>query len=60
MVTGFILLGLAFGLSAALSLSLWCGAGLVLARVLRTERQWRILNVTLGALLALTGVPLWL
>ena len=55
-----LLLGLAFGLSAALSLSLWCGAGLLLARHLRTARQWRILNATLGALLALTIVPLWL
>lgn len=55
-----LLLGLAFGLSATLSLSLWCGAGLLLARLLRTERQWRILNMALGALLALTVVPLWL
>lgn len=55
-----LLLGLSFGLSAALSLSLWCGAGLVLARLLRSERQWRILNAVLGALLALTVIPLWL
>ena len=55
-----ILLGLAFGLSATLSLSLWCGAGQLLGRLLRTERQWCILNAILGALLALTVVPLWL
>lgn len=55
-----LLLGLAFGLSATLSLSLWCGAGLLLARLLRTDRQWRTLNAILGALLALTVVPLWL
>ena len=55
-----LLLGLAFGLSAALSLSLWCGAGLILARLLRTDRQWRVLNAALGALLSLTVVPLWL
>lgn len=55
-----VLLGLAFGLSAALSLSAWCGAGLLLARRLRTEGQWRCLNAMLGALLALTVVPLWL
>lgn len=54
------LLGLAFGCSAALSLSLWCGAGLLLARRLSTERQWRILNAALGTLLALTIPPLWL
>lgn len=55
-----LLLGSAFGGAAALSLSLWCGAGLVLARLLRTDRQWRLLNAALGALLALTVVPLWL
>ena len=55
-----LLLGLAFGISALLSLSLWCGAGLLLARLLRTDRQWRILNAVLGGLLALTVVPLWL
>ena len=55
-----LLLGLAFGLSALLSLSAWCGAGLALARMLRTERQWRCLNATLGVLLALTVVPLWM
>ena len=55
-----LMLGLAFGASATLSLSLWCGAGLVLAGRLRTDRQWRALNTTLGFLLALTVVPLWL
>jgi threonine/homoserine/homoserine lactone efflux protein len=55
-----LLLGLAFGLSAVLSLSLWCGAGLLLARLLRTERQWHVLNAFLGIVLVLTVVPLWL
>lgn len=55
-----VLLGLAFGSSATLSLTLWCGAGMLLGRLLRTDRQWRILNVVLGALLALTVIPLWL
>lgn len=55
-----LLLGLVFGSSALLSLSAWCGAGLVLARLLRTERQWRFLNAFFGVLLALTVVPLWL
>lgn len=54
------LLGAAFGLAAVLSLSLWCAAGLVLARLLRTERQWRVLNAALGALLAASIVPMWL
>ena len=55
-----LLLGIVFGLSAALSLSLWCAAGLLLSRVLRTQAQWRTLNVTLGVLLAASVVPIWL
>lgn len=55
-----LLLGAAFGLAAAASLSLWCAAGLVLARLLRTERQWRVLNAVLGVLLAVSVVPMWL
>ena len=39
-----VLLGLAFGAAATVSLSLWCIAGLLLARLLRTTMQWRILN----------------
>ncbi len=55
-----LLLGITFGLAAALSLSLWCAAGLLLARALRTEAQWRTLNIALGALLAASIVPIWL
>ena len=55
-----LMLGLAFGLSAMLSLSLWCGTGLLLGRLLRTAQQWRVLNTALGILLALTIVPLWM
>lgn len=54
-----MLLGLAFGLAAAVSLSLWCSAGLLLARLLRTERQWRALNLALGVLLLVSIVPMW-
>ncbi|PRH47102.1 LysE family translocator [Burkholderia multivorans] len=54
------LLGLAFGLAAMASLSLWCFAGLLFARMLRTERQWRCLNVGLGLLLVGSIVPMWL
>jgi threonine/homoserine/homoserine lactone efflux protein len=35
-------------------------AGLLLARLLRTERQWRVLNAVLGLLLAASIVPMWL
>ncbi len=52
-----VLLGFAFGVA---SLSLWCFAGLLFARVLRTERQWRCLNAGLGVLLVASIVPMWL
>ncbi len=55
-----LLLGLTFGLSAVLSLSLWCAVGLLLARALRTDAQWRALNIALGLLLAASIVPIWL
>lgn len=55
-----VLLGLAFGMAAMASLSLWCFAGLLFARVLRTERQWRCLNAGLGVLLVISIVPMWL
>ncbi|MCA8118952.1 LysE family transporter [Burkholderia cepacia] len=55
-----ILLGLAFGVAAMASLSLWCFAGRLFARVLRTERQWHCLNAALGVLLVISIVPMWL
>lgn len=54
-----LLLGTAFGLAAAVSLSLWCLTGLLLARLLRTERQWRALNAALGLLLVASIIPMW-
>jgi len=53
------LLGATLGLASALSLSLWCMAGLVLARALKTERQWRMLNAIMGLALALSVIPMW-
>ncbi|HEF4740481.1 TPA: hypothetical protein SAO08_000261 [Burkholderia multivorans] len=44
---------------SARPLSLWCFAGLLFARMLRTERQWRRLNVGLGLLLVGAIVPMW-
>lgn len=55
-----ILLALAFGFAATVSLSLWCTAGTLMARLIRTEMQWRAVNIVLGALLALSIVPMWL
>jgi threonine/homoserine/homoserine lactone efflux protein len=54
------LLGAVFGVFALLSLSLWCVAGFVLARMIRSHHQWRTINISLGLLLALSIVPVWL
>jgi threonine/homoserine/homoserine lactone efflux protein len=53
------LLGASFAIGALLSLSFWCIAGLLLARLLRTDAQWRVLNIVLGALLAASITPMW-
>lgn len=55
-----LLLGSAFGLAASLSLALWCLAGLLVGRLLRTPRQWRIANAVLASLLVASIVPMWL
>lgn len=55
-----VLLGVTFGVAAAVSLTLWCVAGQILARLLRTDRQWRMLNAVLGLLLVVSIVPMWL
>ncbi len=55
-----VLLGLTFGVAAAASLSIWCIAGQLLARLLRTDRQWRTLNAVLGVLLTASIIPMWL
>jgi len=54
-----ILLGVSFGAAALVSLSLWCFAGFVFSRLLRTDMQWRVLNAALGLLLALSILPMW-
>lgn len=55
-----MILGSAFGLAAIVSLMLWCVAGVMLRRALRTERHWRIANAILGLLLAASIAPIWL
>jgi len=54
-----VLLGSTFGLAASVSLSLWCLARLLLARLLRTERHWRAPNAMLGLLLVGSIIPMW-
>jgi threonine/homoserine/homoserine lactone efflux protein len=55
-----LLLGLTFGLFAIGSLSLWCVAGFLLARLLRHAWHWHLLNGVLGLLLAASILPMWL
>ncbi|MDH6230257.1 threonine/homoserine/homoserine lactone efflux protein [Mesorhizobium soli] len=55
-----LLLAATFGIFATISLSMWCVTGLLLARLLRTDGQWRALNISLAALLAASIVPIWL
>lgn len=53
------LLGSVLGIAAASSMALWCLGGMVLARLLRTERQWRAINALLGLVLATSILPMW-
>ncbi len=54
------ILGGCFAVAAATSLALWCAAGTVFARVLRTDRQWRMVNAVLAVLLTASIIPIWL
>ena len=54
-----VLLGLSFGIAAALSLMLWCALGVLLARMLRTQRHWVWFNLSMAALLVLSIIPTW-
>jgi threonine/homoserine/homoserine lactone efflux protein len=54
-----MLLGAAFGLAACGSLALWCALGALLARLFRTPHHWRILNLAMGVLLAVSVIPTW-
>lgn len=55
-----VLLALAFGFAATVSVSFWCTLGTLMARLIRTEAQWRVVNIALGFLLALSILPMWL
>jgi threonine/homoserine/homoserine lactone efflux protein len=54
-----ILLGSTFCLVAAFSLAVWCALGQWLGRLLKTAWQWRVLNVSLACLLAISIIPMW-
>jgi len=55
-----LILAAVFGTAAIVSLLLWCGGGQWMARMLKTERQWRIVNIALAVLLAASILPMWL
>jgi hypothetical protein len=48
-----------FGIAAIGSLLLWCSGGQLMARLLKTERQWRLVNVALALLLVASIMPMW-
>jgi threonine/homoserine/homoserine lactone efflux protein len=55
-----LLLAAVFGIAAAVSMLAWCSGGQVLARLLKTERQWRMVNIALALLLVASILPMWL
>ncbi|WP_410595615.1 LysE family translocator [Amycolatopsis sp. lyj-23] len=59
---GFLaaLFGSVFAVAASVSLLVWCLLGVVLARLLKSSRQWRALNLILALLLVVSVVPIWL
>lgn len=58
-VLAALVMALVFLTCGASALTLWCGAGALLARLLRTEQQWRLLNGALGLLLVVSIIPMW-
>lgn len=59
-VTLGLLLAAVFGIAATVSMLVWCSGGQVLARLLKTERQWRAVNIALALLLVASILPMWL
>jgi len=41
------------------SLSIWSVGGMLIARLLRTERQWHMLNAVLAIMLVFSIIPVW-
>ena len=58
-VLAALVMALVFLVCGVSALTLWCGAGALLARLLRTEGQWRLLNGALGLLLVVSIIPMW-
>lgn len=58
-VAAALVMALVFLVCGSAALTLWCGAGTLMARLLRTERQWHLLNGVLGLLLLASIIPMW-
>jgi threonine/homoserine/homoserine lactone efflux protein len=58
-ITTAALTGGVFGVSATVSLAIWCVGGLWLARTIRSETGWRALNVTLAIVLVASTISMW-
>lgn len=52
-------LALTLGACVMVSLCLWCIGGFLLARALKTDAQWRAVNIGLAAALLASIAPLW-
>jgi threonine/homoserine/homoserine lactone efflux protein len=53
------LMGMTFLVFATASMTLWCTTGHTLGRLLTSDRQWQVLNLTMGLLLAASIIPMW-
>jgi threonine/homoserine/homoserine lactone efflux protein len=53
-------LGAVFTVVVAPNLIVWCHAGHLIAARLRTDRQWRTVNLVLATLLVASTIPMWL
>lgn len=54
-----LLLGGVFLVFSTAALSAWCLGGAFVAKKLTSDRQWRVLNLTLAVLLVLSIIPIW-
>jgi len=54
-----LIMGAIFATASVVSLCLWCATGTLLAKALHNERQWRMVNIALGLLLAASILQMW-
>jgi threonine/homoserine/homoserine lactone efflux protein len=54
------MLGTLFAMVVGPNLIMWCQAGHLIAERLKTDRQWRTMNLVLATLLVVSIIPMWL